>query len=269
MLRIKKRISVIVAFSLIIGLAGIVSGEESGDTKDFMIAGAGPSTKIVELLAREFMAAHPGYSVTVPPKSIKHAGGLKWATVQNMLFGRTGRPMSESDKKTFPTAVELPIAKTKVAFAVAKSLGITKLTLKQWMDIYKGKIKSWKDAGGPDIPVILLGRESGESVSSAIIDSFPFFGKAIFPKIYDKEHQIIKAIGQIPGAVGFSTLSNFLPHDNYTALDIADFEVGLRVAIVYDAKNENAKTVVVMKKFLESDAWINAVKNNNFIPIYY
>ncbi len=269
MLRKLKQISVVVTFSLIIGLAGIISAEESGDAKDFMIAGAGPSTKVVELLAKEFMAAHPGYTITVPPKSIKHAGGLKWATVQNMLFGRTGRPMSESDKKAFPTAIELPIAKTKVAFAISKSLGITKLTLKQWIDIYKGKIQSWKDVGGPGIPIILLGRNPGESVFSAITNTFPFFGKVRFPKVYDKEHQIIKAIGQIPGAVGFSTLSNFLPDDNYTALDIAEFEVGLRVAIVYDAKNENAETVGVMKKFLESDAWINAVKNNNFMPIFY
>jgi len=36
---------------------------------------------------------------------------------------------------------------------------------------------------------------------------------------------------------------------------------------VYDVKNENAETVKLMKKFLKSDAWTNAVKENNFIPV--
>jgi len=196
------------------GLAGSVFAAESGDTKNFMIAGAGPSTKATGVLAKEFMAAHPGYTIVVPPKSIKHAGGLKWATTQNMLFGRTGRPMSELDKKSFPAAVELPIAKTKVAFAVRKNLGINKLKLQQWIDIYEGRIKSWKDVGGPDIPIILLGRKQHAGGLKWATTQNMLFGKVKFPKYYDKEHQIIKAIGRIPGAIGFSTLSNFLQQKN-------------------------------------------------------
>ena len=91
---------------------------ESGDTKTFVISGAGPSTKVVELLAQDFCSAHNEYKIIAPPKSIKHKGGLEWVAELGRLFGRTGRPLSETDRENFPMLVELPIAKVKIAFAV-------------------------------------------------------------------------------------------------------------------------------------------------------
>ena len=102
-------------------------GGEAGDAKELTIAGAGPSTKVVELLAKEFCAANPGFSISVPPISIKHKGGMEWVASKGMLFGRTGRPMSEQDKTEFGMLAELPIARIKVSFAVSKDLGVAKL----------------------------------------------------------------------------------------------------------------------------------------------
>jgi len=266
-MRFFGKMIVFISVASIFSMSFTVLAQESGDAKSFVIAGAGPSIKVVELLAQEFSAVHEGYKIIVPPKSIKHKGGLEWVTKSDRLFGRTGRPLSEQDKKTFPAVVELPIAGVKTAFAVSKGLGVTELTLEQWTNIYKGTVRNWKLVGGPDKPIILLGRAKGESVHTAITNVYPFFGEAKFPKIYDKEHQMVKAIRKIPGAIGFSSKSVLAADEELIVLNIEDFNAGLRVALVYNKKNEGAEIVQMMKAFIRSDRWRKALEAHDFLPV--
>ncbi|MGV7224349.1 MAG: substrate-binding domain-containing protein [Nitrospinales bacterium] len=261
-----KRIGVI-SVCLLFNLGAIAMASETGDAKSLMIAGAGPSTKVVELLAKEFSSAQPGFSITVPPKSIKHKGGMEWVAKKGMLFGRTGRPLSAGDKNAFPTLVEFPIARVKLAFAVKKDLGVTKLSLDQLKGLYTGQIKDWKEVGGVDRPVMLLGRKKGESVLGALIKDLPYMADANFVKIYDKEHQIIKAIGDVPGAIGFSSKRNLAAKKELTLLEIKGFNSGLQVGLVYDQKNENAPSVNLFKKFIQSDKWSKALQVNDFLSL--
>ena len=53
-----------VTFILFISFAALA--QESDDAKSFVIAGAGPSTKVVELLAQEFCAA-PAFAQMLAP----------------------------------------------------------------------------------------------------------------------------------------------------------------------------------------------------------
>jgi phosphate transport system substrate-binding protein len=239
--------------------------EDVGDSKTLVISGAGPSTKVVELLAKEFVEAHEGYRIIVPPKSIKHKGGLEWATVRGKLFGRTGRPLSDKDRESYPTAVELPIAQVKLSFAVHKDLGVTELTLEQWKKTYEGVIRNWKELGGRDKPIMLLGREKGEAGLSAICKIYPFLGECAFKKVYRKEHKMIDAIDGIPGAIGFSTEQNLSARPELRVLKIEGFSCGLRVGLVYDVKNEDTETVKLMKAFIHSEPWRKAIEENGFL----
>ena len=266
-MRFFGKMMVVMSVSFILSMSFIAVAEEPGDAKSFVIAGAGPSTKVVELLAQEFGALHEGYTIIVPPKSIKHKGGLEWVTKSNRLFGRTGRPLSEKDREAFPTALELPIAGIKTAFAVGKELGVTTLTLEQWAKIYQGTIQNWKEVGGPDKPVILLGREPGEALLTALQSEYPSFGESGFSKIYKKEDQMLKSIGKIPGAIGFSSKSNLIAREELTVLTIEGFNTGLRVALVYDAKNKDAETVKLMETFIQSDNWHKTLEEHDFLPV--
>ena len=266
-MRFFRNMMVFMSVAFILSMSVLAGAEEPGDATQFVIAGAGPSTKVVELLAQEFCAVHEGYTIIVPPKSIKHRGGLEWVTKTDRLFGRTGRPLSAEDWEAFPTVIEYPIAKVKTAFAVRKDLGVTKLTLEQWTNIYKGTIRNWKDVGGPDKPIILLGRAKGESVFTAVTNEYPFFEEAKFPKIYDKEHQIIRAITRVPGAIGFSSKSVLAAEKELTVLDIEGFSAGLRVALVYDRKHKDAETVQMMNTFIQSNRWRKALEEHDFLPV--
>jgi len=266
-MRVFKNVMMWMSVACIMIVHCAASAQEADDAKSFVIAGAGPSTQVIELLAREFQAAHAGYTIVVPPKSIKHAGGLAWATTGGQLFGRTGRPLSTEDRDAFPTAVELPLARVKMAFAVSKELGVSALTLEQWTDIYTGTLGNWKDVGGPDMPIMLLGRAQGESVLTAICNAFPFFGETTFVKIYDKEHRIIKATAKVPGAIGFSSKTELAAAQDLTILTIEGFQASLRVALVYDTAHETDETVTLMKAFIRSERWRSALEAHDFLPV--
>ncbi len=248
-------------------ISGLVVAQTSQDAKRVIIAGAGPSTQVVELLAQEFCAEHNDYTIVVPSKSIKHRGGLEWVMKPTMLFGRTGRPLSHEDRNAFPHVIELPLARLKTAFAVRKDLGVTALTLEQWTHIYMGTIRNWKDVGGSDKPIILLGRAKGESVFTAIASAYPFFETAEFQKIYDKEHQMVKAITRVPGALGFSSQSVLAAEEDLTILSIDHFSAGLRVALVYHEKHKDVETVRMMISFIQSDRWRQALETHDFLPV--
>ena len=103
-----------------------------------VIAGAGPSTKAVELFVKEFskQSAAKGYSFTVPPKSAKHAGGIK--NSDDQIFGRTGRPLNDKEKAL--NKEEIFLARLPISFVVGSKAGVKKLTIAQVEDIFTGKI---------------------------------------------------------------------------------------------------------------------------------
>lgn len=239
-----------------------------GQTKTkLVIAGAGPSTKVVELLAREFSAAHSNYEIEVPVKSIKHRGGLAWATTHRQMFGRLGRPVSEADWESFPTARELPVAKIKLGFAVSRDLGVEHLTAAQWKDICTGAIQNWQVVGGPDRRIILLGREKGEASTRVLINDYPFWKDVVFHKIYRKDHLMIGAITTVPGAIGFAAAEALSSSDHLTLLRVDGFNSGQQVGLSYDEHNESAETVSLMKVFVNGKPWRNILTENGFVPL--
>ena len=239
----------------------MLAGSLSLYATDLNISGAGPSTVVVQLLADSYMAANPDYSITVPPKSIKHLGGMKWATAGN-AFGRTGRPLSTEDKKAFPMLEELIIAEVPLGFAVDKSLGIKSLTMDQWEGIFRNEITNWKELGGADLPINLLGREKKESVYSALAMHYPFLADVRFLKIYNTEDQILRGISSIRGSIGFSSISVMEDNPKLQILSIPGFSASLSFGLVYDKANRETSTVQDILSYVNSPSWGETLKVN-------
>ncbi|MDM8549858.1 substrate-binding domain-containing protein [Desulfobacterales bacterium HSG2] len=253
---------------LIIVISLAITAGNAYASEPLVIAGAGPSTELVKLLVREFCGTEDGkgFHITVPPKSIKHAGGLRWATGKDPVFGRTGRPMNDKEKKTYPQLREFFLAKIKIGFAVNKKVSLSKLTGEQFEGIFTGKIKNWKAVGGADMPVILLGREKTEAAYTALCKDYPFMLNARFVRRYKKEHQIIKAISRTPGSIGFSSESVIRSEKKCILLDIEGFSSGQNVGLVYDVQKEKLPIVDKVRRFVNGERWLNVLKSSGYLP---
>ncbi|MBN2590633.1 MAG: phosphate ABC transporter substrate-binding protein [Sedimentisphaerales bacterium] len=73
------------------------------------------------------------------------------------------------DKGVFPVAHA--IAMDGVCVVLHPSNPITALTTEQVRDIYTGKIKNWKDLGGPDLSIVVISRDT----SSGTYETFESF----------------------------------------------------------------------------------------------
>ncbi len=225
-----------------------------------IIAGAGPSTSVVQLFVEKFSSrpAAKGYSFKVPPKSAKHAGGIK--NSDKFIFGRTGRPLNDQEKSLGKD--EIFLARVPIAFAIGSDAGITSLTLAQIETIFTSDDVTWKDFGGTDGKIINIGREPNEALCISIKKDLPFFKNAKFQTIIKKDHQVIGLLGKAQGkfAIGFGAKPNF-EKASISTIHVDGFSSGVRLGLVYDRKNSENPIVKGVKEFVASSEWQDAIQS--------
>jgi hypothetical protein len=227
-----------------------------------LVAGAGPSTKIAGLFFTNFqtMPEASGYNFEVPPRSVKHAGGIQASDIY--LFGRTGRPLNKKEKALGKD--EIFLASIPLSFVAGNGTGVKRLTREQLRDIYTGRVVTWKEIGGADHAIVLVGREKTEAALSVLRNEFPSLDEAKYDRVFKRDHQVVNYIKSEQGryALGFGAKSNFDPE--YHIL-IEDFSRGVNVGLVYDLKNEENPLIIAVKKYAGSTSWHNEVLNSGFL----
>ena len=94
------------------------------------------------------------------------SGGISMLGEGLVQLGMSSKHVSADDKAKFPKCdyKEVHIGEDAVALIVSKDVwdgGVKTLTKAQAKDIYEGKIKNWKDLGGPNRRIALFNKEPG------------------------------------------------------------------------------------------------------------
>ncbi len=227
------------------------------------IAGAGPSTKIAILFAKEFGKSYSAseYKIVVPKKSTKHAGGI--SNSDRYFFGRTGRPLNASEKAM--NKDEIILARIQIAFVVGADVGVKSLSLKQLEGVITGEISNWKEVGGTDAQIELIGREPTEALFSVLKEAYPFFNSAIFQRTVTKDEHVVIFMKSAKGAhsIGFGAAPNF---QGLNLVTVRGFSVDVNVGLVYDLKNKDHDFVKEARKYAASPAWARKVKTLGVSP---
>lgn len=121
----------------------------------------------------------------------------------------SSRPMKPAEveqlKAKYNTAgVEVRVAKDGLSVYVHKKNPVAKLTVQQVSDIYTGKIKNWKDVGGPNMKIVLYSRENNSG-------TYEFFKEHVLNKQdFDASAQhlpgtaaVVNAVAKDKAGVGF------------------------------------------------------------------
>jgi len=223
-----------------------------------VIAGAGPSTVIVQLFVDTFknQPEASGYTFQVPPKSAKHAGGIKGS--DTYIFGRTGRPLNEKEKAMGKKDIFL--GRVPVAFAVGNKVTVKSIKLEQLEAIINGTITNWNEVSGSDGTITIIGREPKEALFSLLKSDYPFFNNAKFDYIVKKDNHVVDLLGTPQGehAIGFGSHTNFA-NASVKTIQVDGLNAGVSLGLVYDIKNENHELVIAVKHFLKTKEWRDAV----------
>jgi phosphate transport system substrate-binding protein len=117
---------------------------------------------IAQKVAEVYMKQNPDVKISI-------SGGGSGNGIKALIDGSTD--IADSSRFIKPKEVKLAVEKGKypVPFAVAydcivpvvhPSNNAKNITMAQLKDIYMGKIKNWKEIGGPDRPLVVISRDT-------------------------------------------------------------------------------------------------------------
>ncbi len=169
------------------------------------VAGTGSNQILLRALAKAFEAKNPGIRVEVPD-SIGSGGGIKAAGDGTVELGRTARKLKE---KEMAYGLEyLPFAKTPVVFMAHPGTPVKGITTAQSVAVFSGKLKNWKELGGPDAKLRVVIRPEGESTLVGLRADLPEWKDMVMTteaKVTDSEPQNAALVAEVAGTIGFTS----------------------------------------------------------------
>ncbi len=140
----------------------IVACAPANNANEVVIQGSDTEVQLVSALVEAFSGDHPDARISV-------AGGGSAVGIAALINGETD--IANSSRQMKPEEIqsardngmdpqEFILARDGLSVIVHPSNSVSTLTMDQVSKIYKGEITNWKDVGGPDLPIVLYGRQS-------------------------------------------------------------------------------------------------------------
>jgi phosphate transport system substrate-binding protein len=210
-----RRSAALVAVAITLVLAGCGS-PASGSRTSLTVTGSTTVMPIAEVAATEFEAANPGKRILV--SGIGSSAGIEAVTKGTCDIGTSSRDLKPEEKSL--GLVDVKIALDAIAVIVNPSNPVTGLTKAQVSDIFQGKIKNWKEVGGPDLEIGLVNRDEAsgtrEAFSKFVLGTADFDPTAA---VLPGTGQVRSVVAQAAGAVGYISLGFVDPSVKALAID--------------------------------------------------
>ena len=97
---------------------------------------------------------------------------------------------------------------------------VDNLTSEQLTDIYTGKITNWKDLGGADEAIVVLGREAGSGTRGAFEELLKVEDQCKYAQELDSTGGVLAKAASTPGSIGYVSLD--VVDDTVKALRLDD-----------------------------------------------
>ena len=156
----KKIISIIIAAACVLALFAGCSAkapEAAAEDGNVSLDGSTSMEKVIGSLGEFFTNSNPGTSYTYNPTG--SGSGIKAVSEGTCDIGLSSRNLKDDEKASGLTGTVLAL--DGIAVIVNPNNPVSDLSVEQIASIYKGEITNWKDVGGNDAEIVLIGREAG------------------------------------------------------------------------------------------------------------
>ena len=159
--------------------------------------------------------------------------------------------------------------------AVNKENPIDDLTKEQLRDIFSGKIRNWKEVGGPDAPIHVIVREEGSgtrsSFQSLVMGDVKIRSDAI---VQGSTEAVKQAVKQDPYAIGFVSMSHMSEDVKALKVDgvepsertVASGSYPLVVPFIFLTKGEPTGVVKDFIKWVFSPEGQEIIRSEKVVP---
>ena len=173
-----------------------VSGTVSTD-------GSTSMEKVINSLGESFMAANKDVKFTYNPTG--SGSGIQAVSEGRCDIGLSSRALKSDEKESGLT--ETVLALDGIAIVVSPENPVSDLTLEQIADIYTGKITNWKDLGGNDAEIVLIGREAGSGTRDGFESITDTKDACQYRQELTSTGDVITTVSQNPNAIGYASLA--------------------------------------------------------------
>ena len=133
------------------------------------------------------------------------------AGIEAVLAGRCDIGLSSRDLKDEEKAKGLEgtiLAYDGIAIIVHPSNKVSDLSLETIAKIYTGEIKNWKDVGGADGEIVLIGREANSGTRDGFESITDTEDKCKYRQECTSTGDVITAVSSNPNAIGYASLAS-------------------------------------------------------------
>ena len=199
----KKIIPVLCAAVMALSLfAGC--GQKANDSGTVATDGSTSMEKVIGALGESFMEANKGMTFTYNPTG--SGSGIQAVSEGRCDIGVSSRALKDDEKAA--GLKETIVALDGIAVIVNPQNPVKDLSLEQIAKIYTGEITNWKDVGGNDAEIVLIGREAGSGTRDGFESITGTTDACQYRQELTSTGDVITTVSQNPDAIGYASLSS-------------------------------------------------------------
>lgn len=196
--------AVVMALSLFAGCGQ--KANDNGTTTGGTVATDGSTSmaKVIGALGESFMEANSGTTFTYNPTG--SGSGIQAVSEGRCDIGLSSRALKDDEKAS--GLKETTLALDGIAIIVNPQNPVQDLTLEQIAKIYTGEITNWKDVGGDDAEIVLIGREAGSGTRDGFESITDTKDACKYRQELTSTGDVITTVAGNPNAIGYASLAS-------------------------------------------------------------
>ncbi len=198
------------------------STTDTKDSKDatgtVTMAGSTSMEKLANSLKEAFGAKYPG--ITVTAEFTGSSAGIESLDAGSVDIGNSSRELSEDEKAK--GIVENVVAIDGIAVITDNANDVKEITSDDLAKVYTGEITNWKELGGADEAIVVVGREAASGTRGAFEELLDIKDQCKYANELDSTGAVLAKVASTPGSIGYVSLD--VLDDTVSALSIDGVE---------------------------------------------
>ena len=157
--------------------------------------------KVMSALQEAYAEKAPDVTVTYDPTG--SGAGITGATDKTLDIGLSSRKLKDGETGVTATTIALD----GIAIIVNNANPVQDLTIDQIAKIATGEVTNWKNVGGEDAPIVLIGREAGSGTRDGFESIVGVTDKCQYAQELTSTGAVITGVAANNGAIGYASLS--------------------------------------------------------------
>lgn len=189
-------------------------GSTTTETKTVSTDGSTSMEKVIGALGESFMANNEGVNFTYNPTG--SGSGITAVSEGRCDIGLSSRALKDEEKAS--GLVETVLAYDGIAIIVNNDNPVTNISLEDLTKVYTGEITNWKELGGNDGEIVLIGREAGSGTRDGFETITDTKDICQYRQELTSTGDVITTVSTNPDAIGYASLASV--KDNVKALTV-------------------------------------------------